>query len=164
MKAILAILAFCLTSAGFGNESIHFSEIGPNDEIEVLYRSVGCFHFITYKFIFTQGGKVRVWERDPELQKQAPEWGWGLENQMRFIGGKNLTDTELSTLSRLTDNLRNSTGGSCTTTSTLDIRYRREGFTIGFEKVEDANCEEMGFQTNFWTIAYTLKDKTEENK
>lgn len=119
------------------------STLGPNDQLVVDYRSTGCFHRISYRFVVRGPQPLEV-----EIFGESDRSGIA----DKHLGTVKLTESEVRRLDAGIAFYRSDPPGGCTTEDVFRLVWNRDG-AAEEEILYDATCQR--YSIDDWVMRFT---------
>ena len=156
------IFAFLLSaSLSLGGDLISFQKLPTSDSIHVMFTSTGCFHSVTYEFVFQRGTTMtakitQIEHRWNETQKRQEE------AKRIVLGTVKLSEIEISGLDNLFTFYRSKSPGECTTVDSITVTQKNGDTAKATESFTDETGETYDRKDLmlFPSIAAKLNPKT----
>ena len=139
ISLFLFVLGACTPSVNAEQKVASFSALPKGDELEVTFRTSGCFHFAAYELTFRRSKDTNV-SVTQIIYEGSPEREAITATNRIDLGQLSLSKSDLEGLDKLLRFYRNVPEGRCTTVEGISISQRHEGRTVATEKYVDGSC------------------------
>jgi hypothetical protein len=156
VKVSMKAFTFCfalLVSCGslLASDNIgRFSTLPRGEEIQVDFKSTGCFHSLTYELSFQRATNVIVSVTNIEYEWSPERHIITATNRVQ-LGQLTLGEADLAGLDQLLRFYRSRRRGGCTTQDAIAVSWRRDGKILATEQFTDETCATYNM-TNLVTI------------